>query len=127
MSVRTCCHPHCDTEMRNSQFACGRHWHQLSDDLKARVKAAKAGTESGALAVEAADYLVEERMVGDHEIVTCRGKDCGELLVWLTTRRGYRIPVKAESVADDDEIFDRERHSPHWITCPNAADFRKAR
>lgn len=126
MSVRTCCHPNCDKQMKHGQSACGRHWYQLSEDLRQRLSSKSGGQGSavGALLVEARDYLERERLIGKHEILDCRGEDCDSGLVWLKTRKGKVIPVNAESVDASDELYDHKKHAPHWASCPNADDFR---
>lgn len=60
-------------------------------------------------------------------IEKCRS--CGAEVVWLDTRdpATSRMIVDAETAAEDDILFDRTRHRPHWATCPDAARWRKKR
>lgn len=57
--------------------------------------------------------------------VVCTG--CGGRMIYLRTRTGSRMPVDAETVAEDDHIFDHKRHTSHFATCPKAGDFRRPR
>jgi hypothetical protein len=58
-----------------------------------------------------------------NKITSC--KACGESIVYLRTQRGSNMPVDAGTVHPSDTMFDRERHSSHFDTCPHADDFRK--
>lgn len=55
--------------------------------------------------------------------VPCKG--CGDEIVWLKTQKGKNIPVDADTVTSGDEIFDRNVHTCHFETCPNASQFRR--
>lgn len=35
------------------------------------------------------------------------------------------MPVNADTVKEGDYYFRRDRHMPHWATCPDAKEFRK--
>lgn len=123
MSIRTCCHPHCDKQMKHSQTACGRHWYQISADLRQRIQFA-SGAARAPLLVEARDYLQRERLIGNHEVLDCRGEDCQQRIVWLPTRKGKKALVNASTVDASDEIYDHNKHKSHWATCPNADSLR---
>ena len=45
----------------------------------------------------------------------CTGKTCGARIEFWQTPQGKRIPL------------DMETREPHWGTCPNRDDFRKAK
>ncbi len=55
--------------------------------------------------------------------VACKG--CGDDIVWLKTMKGKNIPVDADTVVSNEEIFDKDTHTCHFETCPNAAQFRR--
>jgi hypothetical protein len=52
---------------------------------------------------------------------------CGQAIVWLLTSAGKRMPVDAATVQDGDKEFDRERHTSHFATCPQAQQHRRAK
>ena len=52
-------------------------------------------------------------------------KACGKKIVFLRTEKGSVIPVDAETTDAADEYYDKERHTTHFITCPEAARFKK--
>ena len=79
----------------------------------------------GALKIEVTEYFAS-RLIGDHEIVSCRGKDCDADIVWLVTKAGKPIAVNVDNVQTDDDQFRYGHHIAHFATCPNADDFRKA-
>lgn len=119
-----CAHPNCDQHTTRS--FCGRHWAHLDDDLRRRLSrtSSKDPSTRGALLAECREYF-ENRMLGDHEIVTCRGADCAQDIVWMQTSRGKTIPVNIDEVSGLDDVFDPKRHIAHFTTCPNADDFRR--
>lgn len=122
-SGRTCLHPHCAFEVKRGRFCCGRHWFTLPAELQQKLTRAKEVEVLGALKIEAIEYF-RSRMIGNHEIVRCRGEDCGTDIVWMLTRRGRNIPVDRAGVSADDDLYDAKKHSPHWASCPNERDFR---
>lgn len=124
MATKICVHPRCDRISRRS--FCGRHWATLSDELRDEVKRTSRQQVEvhGALMVRCRAYF-EDRMIGDHEISICRGRDCGADIVWMQTSRGKNIPVNADNVREADELFIQQQHVAHWSTCPNADEFRK--
>lgn len=131
MTDVTCAHPNCDVVMKRGQSCCGRHWNQLPNEYQFQLRQAKSLSAQGAARVDAAAYF-ESRMIGEHEISTCRGPDCGRDVVWLSGFRKrdgspYKMLVDADSVSADDTDFDFKKHSVHWETCPNADDFRRPR
>jgi hypothetical protein len=52
-------------------------------------------------------------------------RSCGASVVWLTTTKGTRMIVNAETVGPDDTVFDPLVHRAHWADCPHKADWRK--
>jgi hypothetical protein len=61
--------------------------------------------------------------IGELDMSQC--KRCGAAIVWLKTLKGANMPVNANTVKEGDYYFRRDRHMPHWATCPDAAEFRK--
>ena len=89
-------------------------------------KASRADLSAfGALKIEVTEYFAS-RLIGDHEIVSCRGKDCDADIVWLVTKAGKPIAVNVDNVQTDDDQFRYGHHIAHFATCPNADVFRKA-
>lgn len=56
-----------------------------------------------------------------------RCHSCRDPIVWLITAAGKRIPVNADTVRDEDSIFEYGRHVAHFTTCPHAAEHRRRR
>jgi hypothetical protein len=122
-----CTHPYCNRITKRS--FCGHHWYELPEDLRTRIRRCKSTSEKGGLLVEAREYF-EERMIGDLEISTCRGRapdydGCGADIVWLVTSNGKNMPVNADTIQEGDNQFDHKRHVAHWATCPKAQSFRR--
>lgn len=44
-------------------------------------------------------------------------RECGMPIIWLKTRNQKNIPVDPINV-DDFDVFDREKHTCHFDTCP---------
>lgn len=63
----------------------------------------------------------------ERRIVRCKSSKCNARIVWLKTSAGRNIPVDADSVDADDELFDSSKHTSHFATCVDAKDFRKPR
>lgn len=52
-------------------------------------------------------------------------KSCGANIFFLPTARGKMMPIDAETVAVDDEVYMPAIHRSHFDTCPAAKQFRK--
>ena len=68
----------------------------------------------------------------DSKIATC--KSCGAEIVWMKTKKDKNICVDLPDPDDplreevlEAELFDRDRFTTHFETCPNADSHRKAR
>jgi hypothetical protein len=59
------------------------------------------------------------------EVLKCRS--CSALIVWLRTRKGVLMPVDAKGVDPADEVYDREKHTSHFASCPDARKHRRPR
>lgn len=130
MSIN-CWHPLCLQPVARGRHVCGKHWANLNDELREALKALnRDGANSEQVRCEVEDYFAG-RLLGEHEITTCRGSDCRADIIWMQGFRrdgsSYRVPVNADTVSEDDIDFDRTRHTPHWKTCPNADEFRRGR
>lgn len=129
-----CAHPRCQTVIRSRRICCERHFWNLPDDYRKRCSVAARATvsdsERGAIYLEVRDYLAS-RMVGEHDKVTCRGRDCDQDIIWMKGFRKdgstYHVPVDAATVSAEDSDYDRKKHVAHWATCPNADDLRRRR
>ncbi len=63
----------------------------------------------------------------ERRIIRCKAFGCNKRIIFLPTESGSRMPIDADSVRPDDEEFDPERHVSHFVACPGANKFRKAR
>jgi hypothetical protein len=63
----------------------------------------------------------------EHEMRIVRCSSCRARIIWLKTERGKNMPVDADTVDPEDDIFDPEVHTSHFATCPNANQHRKPR
>ena len=54
-----------------------------------------------------------------------RCKACGKEITYLRTATGKIMPVDKETTDSADKYFDKDRHTSHFATCPEAAKFRK--
>lgn len=132
MTLITCLHPKCNVAVVRGCVCCPRHYYALPDELRRQLSrlSAKPKSTVGALKVQVREYF-ESRLIGDHEIVTCRkivdniDIGCGQDIVWLRTATGKKMPVNPGHVKADDELFEYGRHIAHWHSCPNAEKFRK--
>ena len=62
-----------------------------------------------------------------HEKRITRCNSCRARIIWLPTQAGRAMPIDADTVEPEDEEFIQGKHGPHWATCPNAAQHRRAR
>lgn len=61
-----------------------------------------------------------------HKSVECREPSCRARVVFLQTRNGSKMPVDAETVLDDDVVFDPPRHVSHFKTCKKPNRFGRS-
>lgn len=62
------------------------------------------------------------------ELQQVQCESCGAPCVWMKTRNDKNILVDVDSLDPDDDdltIFDRQRHTTHFVTCPNADEHRR--
>jgi hypothetical protein len=69
----------------------------------------------------------EEETTEAHERRIVRCSSCRARIVWLKTEAGKNMPVDADTVEPEDELFDSSRHKSHFATCPNANQHRRKR
>lgn len=122
----TCAHPNCDHHLSRGRLTCGRHWYALNDYLREQSKIQQ---KNGPSAIEALQVHMESyfrsRMIGDNEVVKCRGSSCGADIVWLDMEHGRKKPVDVKGVEASDRAFDYTRHTAHAKTCKNPDEFRR--
>jgi hypothetical protein len=65
----------------------------------------------------------------EHErrITRCKSTGCNAKIIWLETESGRNIPVDADTVEPEDELYEHDRHASHWGTCKSAQQFRRPR
>ena len=63
----------------------------------------------------------------EHERRVTRCRSCNARIIFLTTSRGRKMPVEADSVEPDDEEFDAGRHESHFARCKAADQHRRPR
>lgn len=128
-SDKSCIHPRCKHQVTRGRFACSRHYYQIDADLRRQLE--KAYGEQDHLTIAHLESEVvrifDERFTGHFDAVRCKGKDCGELIVFMPTRRQKVCPVKFSEVGPDDQLFDPKKHTAHFTECPNADDMRRRR
>lgn len=62
----------------------------------------------------------------ERRIVRCRA--CNARIVFLQSpSSAKKVPVDADTVEPDDEIYEHGRHVSHFSTCPKADYFRRPR
>lgn len=61
----------------------------------------------------------EQDTTEEHErrIVRCREQSCRAQIVWLKTEAGKNMPVDADTVEPEDELYVPARHTSHFTTC----------
>lgn len=62
-----------------------------------------------------------------HERRITRCRSCWAQIIFLPTVHGKKMPVDADTVEAGDDLFDQERHTSHFATCPNAGRHRRIR
>lgn len=122
----TCLHPNCELLLQRHRVCCQMHWFSLPEDMRHQINRASRGDLSvfGTVKILVTEYFAS-RLIGKHEIVPCRGKDCKADVIWLPTKEGKRMPVNPENVAADDYLFRHDHHVSHFADCPNADQFRR--
>ena len=45
-------------------------------------------------------------------------KFCGQSIKWIKTKNGKNMPLDPIGIEEGDIVYDREKHSSHWDTCP---------
>jgi hypothetical protein len=60
-----------------------------------------------------------------HERRITRCKSCRARIVWLKTPAGKNIPVDADTVEADDEVYEHGKHVSHFSTCPDSPSWRR--
>jgi hypothetical protein len=59
-------------------------------------------------------------------VETCRS--CGAAVVWLTTTKGTRMIVNADTVWPGDQLFaPKLGHRAHWADCPQREHWHQTR
>lgn len=61
----------------------------------------------------------------ERRITRCKSTGCNARIIWLKTESGKNMPVDADSVEAEDEIYEHGRHISHWGTCKAPQPFRK--
>ena len=69
------------------------------------------------------DDAAQERH--ERRITRCTSPLCRKQIIWLRTEAGRNMPVDADTVEPEDEIFESGKHISHWATCSDAGHFRK--
>lgn len=60
--------------------------------------------------------------------MTAQCRSCEAPIVWVQTQNGKNMPVDAHTYDNGDGlIFNSEKHTSHFATCPNADKHRKKR
>jgi hypothetical protein len=59
----------------------------------------------------------------EKRIVRCRS--CRARIIFLHTVNGTKMPVDADTVDAEDEVYERGKHVSHFSTCDRPDAFRK--
>lgn len=62
-----------------------------------------------------------------HEKRIVRCDACRARIIFLPTAFGKRMPVDADTVDEEDEVYEHGKHVAHWGTCTKPDQFRKPR
>jgi hypothetical protein len=64
-----------------------------------------------------------------HERRIKRCRSCNQKIIWFKTDNGKSMPVDADTVGADDTELDLRpgKHVSHFVTCKQAAQWRKPR
>ncbi|MEM7278742.1 MAG: hypothetical protein AAF385_11515 [Pseudomonadota bacterium] len=112
--------------MPHGREVCGFHWYQLPPLLRrALQQAGQKNLTDIRMAVDRCVAYFEERMIGEHVIARCTKKDaagnhCAADIVWLKTWNGKSIPLQADTVSAEDELYDSKKHTTHFNLCEGA-------
>jgi hypothetical protein len=60
-----------------------------------------------------------------HELRITRCKSCRARIIYLQTNNNKRMPVDADTVDAEDEVYEQGKHVSHFSTCPNADEWRR--
>lgn len=52
-------------------------------------------------------------------VAPCRGETCLMNILWVTTKKGKRMPLSI-----DGELDANGKYVAHWSDCPDSKDFR---
>lgn len=71
----------------------------------------------------------DEETTEAHErrITRCKTEGCNARIIFLDTDAGRKMPVDADTVEPDDDVYDKARHESHFAKCKGAAQHRKPR
>lgn len=70
----------------------------------------------------------EAETTEEHERRITRCRTCNARIIFLPTAAGRNMPVDADTVEPEHQLFDVDLgHENHWATCPGADHHRKAR
>lgn len=66
---------------------------------------------------------MEPKQIRTGKSVPCRS--CKAAIFFLPTKNGKMMPIDAETVAVDDDVYMPGIHRSHFDTCPDAKKFSK--
>jgi len=52
-------------------------------------------------------------------------KFCGQSIKWIKTKNGKNMPLDPIGIDEGDILYDRDKHSSHWDTCPKRDNARQ--
>lgn len=62
---------------------------------------------------------------GDDRVRKCSASNCGASIIFLPTSSGRSMPINADTVDKEDEIYTHGKHVSHFATCPAHEKFRR--
>ena len=54
-------------------------------------------------------------------------KKCKAPIIWVKTRLGANMPIDDNGTWNGELLYKYGLHTPHWATCPYAAEFKNRR
>lgn len=60
-----------------------------------------------------------------HERRIVRCQSCRARIIFLDTHAGKKMPVDADTVDDEDEVYEQGKHVSHFTTCDDPQRFSK--
>lgn len=71
--------------------------------------------------------FLDDETTEAHERRIIRCQACQARIIFLDTAAGKKMPVDADTVEADDDVYEHGRHVSHFSTCTKPDQFRRKR